>query len=121
MLWELKDRGVSRPKDLPDHIERRLRFAVSRFGSRVQKIIVFLQDSNGPRGGIDKVCRVLVKTRGLGVVVASVSDSQWVAAVDRATTRIGHSLSRHLERFRERHTGGTQSVRYRRFTGGARA
>jgi putative sigma-54 modulation protein len=119
MLWELKDRGVSRPKDLPDHIERRLRFALSRFGSRVQKVIVFLQDANGPRGGIDKICRVLVKTRGLGVVVASVSDSQWVAAVDRVTTRIGHSVSRHLERFRGRQLGEPRSVRHQRFAGGA--
>lgn len=121
MLWELKDRGVSRPKDLPDHIERRLRFALSRFGSRIQKVVVFLQDSNGPRGGIDKICRVLVKTRGVGVVVASVSDSQWFAAVDRVTNRIGHSVSRHLERFRARHVTGPQSPQYRRFAGGARA
>ena len=35
MLWELKDKGVIRPKDLPDHIERRLRFALAKFDSRI--------------------------------------------------------------------------------------
>jgi len=72
MLWELKDKGVIRPKDLPDHIERRLRFALAKFDSRIQKVIVFLHDQNGPRGGIDKVCRILVKTRGCGAVIAAV-------------------------------------------------
>lgn len=103
MLWELKDNGVSRPKDLPDHIERRLRFALARFGSRIEKVIVFLHDHNGPKGGIDKVCRVIVKTRGCGAVVAAVIDSEWVVAVDRATTRIGHTVARQIERLRDRH------------------
>lgn len=103
MIWELKDKGLSRPKDLPDHIERRLRFALSRFDGRIQKVLVFLQDQNGPKGGIDKVCRVLVKTRDCGAVVAAVVDSDWMVAVDRATTRIGHAVARHIERLRDKH------------------
>lgn len=104
MIWHLKDNGVRRPKELPDHIERRLRFALSRFGSRIGKVFVFLHDQNGPKGGIDKLCRILVKTRGCGVVVATVADSDWVAAVDRATTRIGQSVARQVDRARDRHS-----------------
>lgn len=111
MLWELKDKGLARPKDLPDHIERRLRFALSRFDGRIQKVLVFLHDQNGPRGGIDKVCRVLVKTRGYGAVVAAVVDSDWVVAVDRATTRIGHAVARQMERLRDQH-GARQVSRF---------
>jgi putative sigma-54 modulation protein len=103
MIWELKDKGVRRPKDLPEHIERRLRFALARFGERIQKTVVFLQDDNGPRGGIDKVCRILVKTRGHGMIVAAVVDADWIAVVDRATTRIGHNVARQIARQRGRH------------------
>ncbi len=106
MLWELKDKGVARPEDLPDYIERRLRFALGRFGSRIEKVIVFLHDHNGPKGGIDKVCRVLVKTRGCGAVVAAVVDSEWLVAVDRATARIGHTVARQIDRLREHHGVG---------------
>lgn len=102
MIWELKDRGTRRPRDLADHIERRLRFALARFGSRIQKAVVFLEDSNGPRGGIDKNCRILVKTRGCGVLVSAVADSDWFTVVDRATTRIGRSVARQIERLRNR-------------------
>jgi putative sigma-54 modulation protein len=104
MIWQLKDNGVRRPQDLPEHIERRLRHAVVRFGSRVEKVFVFLQDMNGPRGGLDKICRILVKTRGCGVVVAAIADADWYAAVDRATTRVGHSLGRQVARHRSRQT-----------------
>lgn len=103
MIWELKDKGLARPKDLPDHIERRLQFALSRFDGRIHKVLVFLQDQNGPKGGIDKVCRVLVKTRGYGAIVAAVVDSDWMVAVDRATTRIGHAVARQIERLRSQH------------------
>jgi putative sigma-54 modulation protein len=111
MIWELKDKGARRPKGLEDHIERRLRFALSRFGSRIQKTIVFLQDGNGPKGGIDKVCRILVRTRGCGVMMAAVVDSDWVAAVDRATTRIGRTVARQIERHRERQTMAPRAPR----------
>ncbi len=105
MQWELKDSGTRRPKDLPEHIERRLRFALARFGNRVERVVVFLKDLNGPKGGIDKVCRILAKVRGCGVTLAAVIDSDWIAAVDRATTRIGHNVSREIERVRRRHGG----------------
>lgn len=103
MNWLLKAQVRTRPADLPDHIERRLRFALARFGDRVEKVIVFLQDRNGPRGGVDKVCRILAKVRGCGALMATVADSDWTAAVDRATSRIGHTVSRQVGRMRERH------------------
>lgn len=101
MIWALKDSGVIRPKKLPDHIERRLRLALSRFAGRIEKIVVFLHDHSGAKGGIDKVCRVLVKARGCGIIMAAVTDADWITAVDRATTRIGRSVARQIARHRD--------------------
>ena len=109
MIWALKDNGVIRPKHLPDHIERRLRFALSRFVGRIEKIVVFLNDRNGPKGGVDKVCRVLVKARGCGMIVAAVADADWIKAVDRATTRIGRSVARQIARRRDKHVASLRS------------
>ena len=44
-----------------------------------------------------------MKVRGCGVVVAVVADSDWVTAVDRATTRIGHTVARQVERMHDHH------------------
>jgi ribosome-associated translation inhibitor RaiA len=111
MIWALRGSPASRPKDLPDHVERRLRFALARFGTWIDKVVVFLQDTNGVKGGIDKVCRVLVKTRGCGVITTAATDTTWVAAVDRATTKIGETVSQQIDRRRRKHrssrrTGG---------------
>ena len=103
MIWALKDSGVIRPQDLPEHIDRRLQFALSRFAGRIGRIVVFLHDHNGPKGGIDKVCRVLVKARECGMIMAAGTDSDWFTAVDRATTRIGRSVARQIARRREHH------------------
>jgi len=101
MNWLLKDQSSCRPDFLPDHIERRLRFELARFGSRVERVIVFLHDRNGSRGEIDKVCRVLARVQGCGVITAAVIDSEWTAAVDRSIGRVGHTVSRHLGRLRD--------------------
>lgn len=101
MLWELHTNGVEVDKGLREHIDRRLNFALSRFGSRVSKAIVYLTDNNGPKGGIDKSCRVVIRLRGLGDVVADVVDMDWPVTIDRATSRVGHNVSRELERKRD--------------------
>jgi len=111
MIWALRGSPASRPKDLPDHVERSLRFALARFGTWIDKVVVFLQDTNGVKGGIDKVCRVLVKTRGCGVITTAATDTTWVAAVDRATTKIGETVSQQIDQRRRKHrssprTGG---------------
>ena len=101
MLWELHTSGVEVESGLREHIERRLTFALSRFGSRVTKASVTLADNNGPKGGIDKSCLIVVRLRGVGEVVAEVVDTDWPVAVDRAANRIGHNVGRGLERKRD--------------------
>lgn len=107
MLWTIKHTGGVTPPDLAAHVERRLQFALARFTGRIRRVNVFLADQNGPRGGIDKTCRIVVRLADGGDVVAEVSDVDWVIAVDRATTRIGHSTGRQLARRRAgRRLGG---------------
>jgi putative sigma-54 modulation protein len=100
MVWTMKTAGGKPAPELTAHIERRLRFALTRFSGRIGRVNVFLADQNGPRGGVDKTCRIVVRLRDGGDVVAEVSDVNWEVAVDRATTRIGHSTGRELARRR---------------------
>ncbi|NDC64778.1 MAG: HPF/RaiA family ribosome-associated protein [Planctomycetia bacterium] len=100
MHWDLKASGVRLPEGLAVRLGERLGFALERFAPRIERVVVFLHDLNGPRGGIDKACRIVVKIRGCGMVTAGVVDPDWWVAVDRATTRIGHTVSRTIERRR---------------------
>ena len=83
---------------LRTHIERRLHFALSRFGARILHVTVRLEDVNGPLGGIDKQCRMVVALSGAGHVQAEVLDSECVSAVDRAADRIQRVVAREIER-----------------------
>ena len=109
MHVELKTNAVEMVEDLQHRIDRRLRFALARFGDRIGRVVVYLSDLNGPKGGIDKSVRVLTRIDGVGLVVAMVVDSDWIVAVDRAAHRIGQNVARALIRQRQRTAGVSRS------------
>lgn len=104
MFWNLHTNGVKLDEELKAHLERRLLFALSRFSPRVRNVDVHLADHNGPRGGIDKSCHIVVRMRGMGDVVVKTVDAEWFVCIDRATTRIGQNVGRVITRKREHPT-----------------
>ena len=101
---QLEMRGVNYDLDdeLKDHIERRLRSALGRFAARIDRLTVRLSDVNGPRGGIDKRCRVAVALVPRGVVMVEGSGADPFTLVADAAKRAGRSVRRALERRRRR-------------------
>ncbi len=78
--------------------ERRLEFALQRFASRIRSVRLVVDDINGPRGGIDKTCRVTVGIRGIPVLVISDQDSELAKCLSRVADRLGATVSREVER-----------------------
>ena len=91
---------------LKSHIERRLRFALARFGERVGQVAVRIT-ADGPA---QSRCRISAEVLPFGRVAAEENDSDLFAAVDRATGRIGRMVSRELDRCRDVRVG-RESVR----------
>jgi putative sigma-54 modulation protein len=85
---------------LKDHIERRLRSALGRLAGRIDRVSVTLTDVNGPRGGVDKRCRVAVSLVPRGGVIITCSGSDPFALAARAASRVGRATRRALERRR---------------------
>jgi ribosome-associated translation inhibitor RaiA len=75
-----------------EYIERRLRFALSRFGGRIRRVMVRLEDMNGPRGGLDKRCHIEVRMSGRSVLVVDVRDVELEPAISRAAARIARRV-----------------------------
>ena len=100
MLWNLHTKDVKLAPELHAHLDRRLLFALLRFDPKILKIDVHVADQNGPKGGIDKSCQIVVRLRGLSDVVVKTADTDWTVCIDRATNRIGPSVSRAIERSR---------------------
>jgi len=99
---QLEMRGVNYDLDdiLKEHIERRLRFALGRFAARIHRLTVRLTDVNGPRGGLDKRCRIAVALVPRGMVMVEGCGHDPFLLVADAAQRVGRAVRRELERRR---------------------
>ena len=94
--------GIKPPEELRDFISRRLYFALGRFSPEVQGVTACVGDINGPKGGLDKRCRIIVKLKGLENVIKEVVADDLKLAVTSAADSVGRSVARALERRRDR-------------------
>ena len=85
---------------LSDHTTRRLRFGLTRHSDRIQRVVVRLGDKNGPRGGVDKFCRIQVYLIDAPVAVVEDIGVDMYAVIDRAADRVGRVVVKHLDRSR---------------------
>jgi putative sigma-54 modulation protein len=92
------------------HIERRLEFSLGRFAARLARVAIQVSDTNGPRGGTDKLCRIEVRLRGAPTVFVEDCDASLQVAVDRAAERVGRSVGRAIKRERDRDRGCLEPI-----------
>ena len=89
---------------LREYIDRRLHFALGRFSPVIDHVRVRVGDINGPRGGVDKHCLIVVKLRASGSnpIAVDDNDEDLRAAVTRASNRAGRTVARAIERKRRK-------------------
>jgi ribosomal subunit interface protein len=103
MNIEMRHFNLQMSEFLHDHILRQVEHAVRRFRDRIGRITVRLTDVNGPRGGIDKRCRITAELIAAPpLVVESESDDAY-DAVGRAASRLHRTTARMIGR--RRHKG----------------
>lgn len=100
MKFSFHRQGVEMSSEQREHVETRLHFALGRFAPRVTRVAIHLADVNAKRGGVDKRCRMIAKLPGVADVIIEDHDSSLLALVDRVADRLGHTVSRRLERER---------------------
>jgi len=91
VLFESRDRHGAEWREVA---VRRLRFVLRRLSWLVPRARVQLFDVNGPRGGVDKQCRVELKTANAGTVVVTAMAREWHDALDTALARSARTLVR---------------------------
>jgi hypothetical protein len=101
MLISITDRSALDEGDLRQFAERRLLFALARFDSRVSEVEVVVEDLNGPRGGIDKACRITAKLHRSNDVTISDRDEDLFRCISRAADRVGRAVARAIARSRD--------------------
>ena len=101
MRMHVRSRGFELTDALRAHAERRLLFALSRFGRRLQSVLLRIDDVNGPRGGADKRCQIVARLAPWGDVRVEELDGDLYAAIDRAADRLARAVARETARRRE--------------------
>jgi ribosome-associated translation inhibitor RaiA len=77
---------------LRSYAERRLRSAFSFARDKVGDVVVRLGDINGPRGGQDMQCRILVAVPGRPTLVVRDVQDNLYTAIDRAVKRAAYQV-----------------------------
>ncbi|HEB68140.1 MAG TPA: HPF/RaiA family ribosome-associated protein [Desulfobulbus sp.] len=100
MQINIKGRQVRLQDETIKSMKRRLRFSLSRFGHAIQGVTVQLTDINGPKGGHDKECLIIVNLQKGGKVVVQGNGTDCDLALNHCADRIGRTVDRELTRRR---------------------
>lgn len=113
---EVRFVGVDASEALRAHTLKRVESHLRRFRDEVTSVLVRIADVNGPRGGLDKHCRVTVKGPRVGARTVVELGADAYVAIDAALARAFRALSRELDRRQASRTGGASDQRTRRGT-----
>jgi len=88
---------IKRAKALRVHVARRIGFALSRFGDRIESVEVHFSESAGVHSATDRRCRLQLTLRLARTVSVEDTDADAFVAADRAVDRAARTISRILE------------------------
>ena len=92
--------GVELDEDAQSYLRHRLGRKLGKFAPTIERVSVRVDDVNGPRGGVDQVCRINVALVGLSPVVVERRDASLEAAIDGALTGAERAVRRRVQRRR---------------------
>ncbi len=106
-----KTRSLSRPvsirvigADLGErdraHIRQKLGEKLAKAASSIERVSVRITDANGPRGGVDQVCRIKVVLAGVPSVVVDQRASALRRAIDSGIGRAERAVMSAVRRRR---------------------
>jgi len=80
-----------------DYLRRKLGRKLGKFAQFIERASVRIEDVNGPKGGVDKRCRIKVVLSGMPSVVIDERHVELQAVMDRALARAERAVRRAVE------------------------
>jgi hypothetical protein len=96
----IRQEGVEINRSARARIRRELRTKLVKFAASVERASVRIGDLNGPRGGVDQVCRIKVVLSGLPSVVLEQRGATLDGAVHGALIGVERAVRRSVQRRR---------------------
>ncbi|MEM9411966.1 MAG: hypothetical protein AAGA30_12680 [Planctomycetota bacterium] len=70
----------------------------AKYDDMVQSVVISIKDINGPKGGIDKECKILVNLKKLNDISVSIKTESLSKAIPFSLNRAARTLGRMLDR-----------------------
>ena len=102
MFVQTHARDFALSEALNKYTDSKIRVALGLFREKIRRVDVFLTDVNGPRGGEDKSCKIVVKldNQGADVVMSETAEDMY-DAINACAHRVKRTVARQCERGRE--------------------
>ena len=111
MELTIKGHGLDLSDSLRDYAARRLRFSLGGFAAQLKGVEVRVGDVNGPRGGVDILCRIKVVLSGLPSVIVEHQAASLRPALISTLTGAERAVRRTMQRRRVRPTKSAAAAR----------
>lgn len=98
----IRAEGVALGPEDREYLRRKLGTKLGKFAASVERATVRIRDINGPKGGVDHVCRVKTVLRGLPSVVVESRAGSFRTAADLALQSAERTVRRTVQRRRTR-------------------
>lgn len=96
---KIQIKGLQHAAKLRSLAGQKLALAVARFAHAILEASIWLGDINGPeRGGVDKLCRVVLRMKNSSVVVIEDLGADVMQALERVLGRLPQRVSLHCAR-----------------------
>lgn len=101
MRMTIQASGFDLTHALRAYTEQRVATALGWARDHLSKLAVSLSDINGPRGGVDKRCKIQLRLAGGREIVIDDVEADLYAAIDRAAERADRAVVRQVGRTRQ--------------------
>jgi ribosome-associated translation inhibitor RaiA len=110
MQLSIRARTIEVTDELRELVDRRIQLALDTFKDRAEAVSVYLHDLNGPRRGIDKICQITVRIRGVGDMSVIEKGETVARALSRAANRLKYRVSEAIRRAGEPATHSIRTI-----------
>jgi ribosome-associated translation inhibitor RaiA len=92
------NRNIDDASGMRSYISRKAALSFAKTQNHIESVSVTLCDINGPKGGNDKQCKVLIKASYLADIVVVEERDNLLHAIDRCIARANRTLVQQLKR-----------------------
>lgn len=104
MKVKVQTRHLELTSELVEYVKHRINLALEYRFNNIKQVVVTVSDVNGPKGGEDMRCQVLVKLEGQNDIVVDKKSAYLRASIDKAADKTSRTVTKRLERIQHRAT-----------------